>query len=427
MVVVSYAWLSGYIGNLTGNVDSGTRSQIVIENVLFKNETHIEVSVRNVGDSTATVSSGYVDGMPATIDNEVTISAKQAETVTLFTGTLSVGSHTLKVVCKDGFSATTKATFTQQISWWDSDYGYRRQIFITNNAGTDLKSGYTVKTVLNTASLVSEGKMLPAGNDLRVCYWDGSNWTELDRDVINMDSASTEVWFKTQADISTSDSNYYIYYDNPSAGSPPAYWSDSMGADLSSRVYLAADDFQEHNSGNSPDGWDPCDGYFKVGASGSDRFMNSTASGQYVFAGSSAWTDYVVKIKMQAPTGSVSYPGIAVRVTNVSNLVYFGWRNSTTLTLWKRIGGGYTLLGDWTIPNVGTAWHAIEIRVKGQDLYVYHDGTYYGSASLGAGELTSGKVGIFSSYGTHAHWDDCIVREYVSPEPSTSLGLEESS
>ena len=95
------------------------------------------------------------------------------------------------------------------------------------------------------------------------------------------------------------------------------------------------------------------------------------------------------------------------------------------LTLWKRVGGTYINLGDWTIPNVGTSWHTIEIRVKGQDLYVYHDETYYSSASLGAGELTSGKVGIFSSYGTYGHWDDYLVREYVSLEPSTALGSEE--
>jgi hypothetical protein len=270
--------------------------------------------------------------------------------------------------------------------------------------------------------------MLPSGDDLRIVYWTGASFVEVDRDTINMNTSSTQVWFKTQTTIEAngSDNNYYLYYGNSDAGSPPAYWSDSMGNDTASKVYLAADDFQEHNLGDSPDGWDPVDGYFKVGSSGSNRFMNSTANGQYVFAGDSSWTDYVVKVKMRdAGSASVNHLGISVRVTNVSNLVYFGWRNTTCLSLWKRIGGSYTLLGDWVVPEVGSAWHTHEIRVKGQNLSVYHDGTYYGSASLGAGELTSGNVGIFSSYGTYGHWDDYIVREYVSPEPSTALGSEE--
>jgi len=314
--------------------------------------------------------------------------------------------------------------------WWNTDYANRKQILINNNVGSTLDSGYSIFLVMDTTALVSCGKMLSNGNDLRIVYWNGSGWTELDRDIINMETNSTQIWFKTQAEISASgnDSNYYVYYGNSDPGSPPSYWSDSMGSDFPSKVYAAADDFQEHNYQDSPDGWTPVGSFFMVGSSDSDRFMNSTADGQYIFAGNSSWTDYVVKLKMQdAGTASVSYPGIAVRVTDVNNLVYLGWRNSSCLTLWKRIGGSYTLLNDWTIPDVGSAWHTIEIRVKDQNLQVCHDGFCYGNASLNAGELTSGNVGIFSSYGTHSHWDDYIVREYVSSEPSTSLGPEERS
>jgi len=107
--------------------------------------------------------------------------------------------------------------------------------------GETLSSSYTVNLTLDTASMVTAGKMLSNGNDLRIVHGNGAG-TELDRHLINMDTASTEVWFKTQADISASgtDTNYYIYYGNPSAGSPAAdndnvyiFWDGFESGDLS--------------------------------------------------------------------------------------------------------------------------------------------------------------------------------------------------
>src|SRR3972149_6491065 len=68
---------------------------------------------------------------------------------------------------------------------------------------------------------------LSTGNELRIVDWNGSSWQELDRTLDELSSGntpSTKLWFRTQAGISASgsDNNYYLYYGNSSAGSPPA-------------------------------------------------------------------------------------------------------------------------------------------------------------------------------------------------------------
>ena len=112
-----------------------------------------------------------------------------------------------------------------------------------NTATSALSMNYSVSVTMDTASMVSSGKVMPSGNDLRVVYKSGSSWVELDREVDGMNTSSTQVWFKTQASIPAngSDNNYYVYYGNPNAGNPPSNKSN---------IYLWFDDF---NRADKPD------------------------------------------------------------------------------------------------------------------------------------------------------------------------------
>jgi hypothetical protein len=120
--------------------------------------------------------------------------------------------------------------------WWDEAYQYRAAIKVTNNSAAEpVPIGYSVWLTFDHATLVSDSKSLfDTGNDVRVVYWTGSGWTELDRAVdpctLNQDSYyqgdprfdwnkdTTRIWFKTQAVIAASgfDDNYYLYYGNDS-------------------------------------------------------------------------------------------------------------------------------------------------------------------------------------------------------------------
>jgi hypothetical protein len=75
---------------------------------------------------------------------------------------------------------------------WDPDYGFLRPIHIHNIDGTEREINFTVNFTLDTATLVSEGKMLANASDLRIVWDDGGTFTELDRLVEDPNTATTK-------------------------------------------------------------------------------------------------------------------------------------------------------------------------------------------------------------------------------------------
>jgi MSHA biogenesis protein MshQ len=123
--------------------------------------------------------------------------------------------------------------------WWDGQFGYRQQVLVETGSNTPHNGyiGYTVRLEnLDTASLVAAGRLSANCDDLRVAYWDGSNWTQLDRHLIDCNTAATDLRFMLQAEIAdnSSDGGYYLYYGSASAGSPNPLATDN--------VYLWYDD-----------------------------------------------------------------------------------------------------------------------------------------------------------------------------------------
>ncbi|OYT53501.1 MAG: hypothetical protein B6U72_05535, partial [Candidatus Altiarchaeales archaeon ex4484_2] len=127
-----------------------------------------------------------------------------------------------------------------ETSWWNNSYRYRKQLNVTNvNDTLTMEEGYSVKFTLDTETLVNEGKLQADGSDLRVLWYNttDSSWVDLDRiNESGFNSTSTEIWFATKENISasSSDGNYYIYYDSSSASNPLTNRS---------RIYVWWDDF----------------------------------------------------------------------------------------------------------------------------------------------------------------------------------------
>lgn len=251
---------------------------------------------------------------------------------------------------------------------------------------------------------------------------------------ITSTTKSAGVWLVHEATSWNTASPYYMYYGSPGAGSPPAFWSDSMGADAPSKVYRAGDDFEEHAVGDTPDGWTVTlrDGAGTLTVEqGASKVMNFNASAYvepYIHGGSISWTDYVYKIRMRR-VEVVNHQGIVFRFSDADNTVYAGVKeNGTQIQCWKRINSTWIHLASYTIINATDTWHTWEVRLKGQDFDLYWNGDLLGSLSLSPDELTSGKVGCFAGYGpTRTHYDNATVRKYVKPEPSTSLSAEEAN
>lgn len=325
--------------------------------------------------------------------------------------------------------------------WWNAAYGHRRPLMISETISGSLLAGYSTVATIDTAALISGGKLLASGNDLRVVRTVGSSHQELDRHVVGLDTATTQVWFKTQADIDTSDVSYLLYYGNPAAGAPPAHWSDSLGADATpSAVYLAADDFENDTIGQAPNGWEGAGDYTVQSDSGNQVLRVVGGGGgnaDYFFAGDYAWTDVVVQGRLRVVTTAGTYYGLFARVEDTTpfDTLWWGLYTNNTLQLYtlviadpqaQALSSG-TSRRTTNISNAGTTWHTLEQRLVGRSVSLWYDGSERTSWSWTTNTMLAGRIGLCAGYDvSSAYWDDIVVRRHVSPEPAVTVDAEEA-
>jgi len=310
------------------------------------------------------------------------------------------------------------------VPWWDSNYKYRKQITITNNIASTLNAGYSVKLIVDTASLVTAGKMLLNGNDLRICYWNTTSSTckELDRDVINMNTASTEIWWKTQKDIagSETDSNYYMYYGYSSAESPPANRSN---------IYVFWDDFDD----GSISDWTIQSGTWSAAT---DQYVSGLYSLRAT-TGSDSWikpnaiineADVELEVYMRVAGGEEDW-AIAARVQSGASMNWYEINpEGTDWALAKMTNGSWISIATGTPEPNANVWYRVALRIKGTQAQAWVDGSQRVPASEWANigtEFSSGSIALRTwDIGTGAWYDNVKLRKFVDPEPLTSLGSE---
>ena len=78
-------------------------------------------------------------------------------------------------------------------TWWNPHWLYRQIVTIDNSSNPSVLTNYAVLVTIDTASLISAGKMDVNGGDIR--FLDGTS--ELDMWVESgMDTASTRIWIE---------------------------------------------------------------------------------------------------------------------------------------------------------------------------------------------------------------------------------------
>ncbi|USN45765.1 MAG: DUF2341 domain-containing protein [Candidatus Woesearchaeota archaeon] len=101
-------------------------------------------------------------------------------------------------------------------NWYDHNFTLRKEFLLEDNANTDLVS-YPFEFVLDTASLISAGKMTSTCNDMR--FTDENN--SLLSHFINFDEcdkANTTIWVKVPYVAAGGNATVYLYFDNENAG-----------------------------------------------------------------------------------------------------------------------------------------------------------------------------------------------------------------
>jgi PKD repeat protein len=102
-------------------------------------------------------------------------------------------------------------------SWWNSAWMYRRSIIIDNTRSQENLREYQVLVTLDTASLISAGRMRPDCGDIRFIDSDGttqlSYWIEPNTCNIH----NTMIWIKIPSIPASTTKTIYMYYGNPTA------------------------------------------------------------------------------------------------------------------------------------------------------------------------------------------------------------------
>ncbi|MFC1711700.1 DUF2341 domain-containing protein [Patescibacteria group bacterium] len=137
----------------------------------------------------------------------------------------------------------TKKPGITKAAWFDDGYLYRKAVTISN-AGLDL-TDFQIKITLDTATLITAGKMQSDCDDIRVTDVNGNqldHWIAASGNK-GCNQSDTAIWTKATS-IPTSGSVVYVYYGNPS----------SYSASNGEKVFAFFDDFE-----NSLDKWDTSD------------------------------------------------------------------------------------------------------------------------------------------------------------------------
>lgn len=313
---------------------------------------------------------------------------------------------------------------------WGTNYQYRKQVTVSNNANSLMESGYTVETPFDILGLVGDGKAQADGDDIRVVYWDGANNMELNR-LLDIDVG--KVTFMTQADIplSRSDDNYWIYYGNHGAGTPPANGNN---------VYLFYDDFDDNFLDSAKwvaSGWNQI-----VEQNQQLETTNSSGTGLpngygWMLSQTTVSGNLLYQTDIKTTVDGWTFPSINYfRSDNTGGWGWYGYRwyfsvKDNLIRLLKG-GSGPEL---WVSPNGANYSPDTFYRVRisffnGNINGVITDlstQTVVDSFSIADYSYSSGYHGADTqAYSSSvAIWDNYIIRKYMSPEPTTSLGSEE--
>ncbi|MFH0869533.1 MAG: DUF2341 domain-containing protein [archaeon] len=141
-------------------------------------------------------------------------------------------NFTARIACSGGECGYIKATLDPETMWWNRSWKNRKQVYI--NTTNLLPARYTVETNMSTTG----NGFLSNNNDVRVVYWNGTANIEIDRHILNNNTANATIFFAIQSNISAGTTNntaYYIYYNNSAASTPPKNLS---------RILVYAADFE---------------------------------------------------------------------------------------------------------------------------------------------------------------------------------------
>ncbi|HDN01362.1 MAG TPA: DUF2341 domain-containing protein, partial [Candidatus Bathyarchaeota archaeon] len=420
------------------------KGYLKIEGVEVQNNK-LNIYVRNIYDAKTQVDIVYFTSaagaiiISATPENSpVTLNPDEVKTITVslppeIQNTKS--SVFIKVGSRTGACSSTYPISTQAISQssWLFGWSYRRKITITENSGSTL-TDYQVRIVLDPSTLddASDFFSKASYDDLRFTDYTGSNQLSFYIELWDEANLKAVVWVKVPSIQGSSTTDIYMYYGNPTVSS----------ASSGSETCILFDDFESYPVGSraSPP-WTifttrtripPVEADFSVqnigGQNSYQNYQSSTAypGGAYLdYSGS----QYIVTGRVMDNTGTSNdpHPGLIFDFDDEDNWDGIYLREGSNQLVWARVRGGYWSAATvWAVNLQRGVWYRIMVKVSSSGAHVYLDDNYMGTLSSIINPTKGVGFLFFNSGSDIGYFDNICVVNYVSPEPTYSIGGEES-
>jgi len=300
-------------------------------------------------------------------------------------------------------------------AWYYSGWQYRRKITITEQSGSTL-TDYQV-----AINLTYDPDMQSDFSDIRFTYENSSGEYEIPYWIESKsDSNWAYVWVKVPEIPASSTATVYVYYGNSSAT------SESNGT----TVFIQFHDFEDGTNENL----NIVEGTFTattdaayIGNYGLDQ-TNAVGNQKGYWSETFSRSQFIVEAYMN-------------HANSADGLVFIWLRDSSTGAGWIAGWGAYTYdkfqisAKDSNGNTVGTSytkahdfndatWYKTVIYYKGSGtIRIEADGDY--AETTRDESYNPDQIGVWCGY--EKYWDAIFVREYADPEPTYSVGSEETT
>jgi hypothetical protein len=308
-------------------------------------------------------------------------------------------------------------------------WNYYRPITITNSLSQTL-TDYQISFTLDTANLIAQGKMRSDCGDLRITLSDGQTllpyWIE-PWATTACNTNNTKIWTKVPSIPASSSVTIHVWYGNPSAtsqsnGSAVFVFFDDASSDKRS-AYVFRDIFNSGQPGSLS--YDAANKRYTISWSANDKIA--------LDVNGLTLSNAEIEINYITPSSLPSNYQFGAVVRYSSSGLYYSrattWTNPNTIEIIKEPtppNTSETTLGQNTLsqnlaPN--TAYRIIA-RAYGSNLYFWI--STGNSVSASDSSYASGEWGIYVGYAASSsiYFNFVKIRQYVSPEPSVSIGNE---
>jgi hypothetical protein len=299
---------------------------------------------------------------------------------------------------------------------WLSGWNYRKEITISSGSAL---TDYQISITVDTATLITAGKLLSNCNDINFTDSGGSTllnyWIES-----GCNTSTTKIWVKVPSiTASPTDTTIYIYYGNSSAT------AGSNGVN----TFILFDHFDGSSLDTSK--WYNMSGYHNgtISIASSIVTISGNSGGNYdnIQSVANAFTqnttlEALIKFSNDGVQGYMA----GGRDATINNQVAaVSWSGSPT-KYWSNIIAGIETKATRTA-NFSTAYRKMRIDRNGTTSVIYYaDGVLESTVTLNV-PIVDLQAAFYAKYNTNViNIDYCFIRKYIATGPIFSIDTAEA-